>query len=118
MFRQLPKFIVKDKDQNLEEKLYNIRRKLVYLPPSKHGLLHKVEAIRNYLATMEQLDSKSKHVNILLVVIPLAKPALLRHPDREVRLVVAQCIVQVMRITAPYDPYNREVMKEVFQLIV
>ena len=36
----------------------------------------------------------------------------------EVRLTVAQCIVQVMRITATYDPYNREVMEGAFQLIV
>ena len=42
---------------------------------------------------------------------------LLKHPDKEVRLVVIQRIVHVMRIAAPHDPYNIKVMKEVFQFI-
>lgn len=57
-------------------------------------------------------------MNILLVVIPLVKLVLFRHPDREVRLAVTQCIAHVMRITMPHDPYNKDIMKEVFQLIV
>lgn len=63
------------------------------------------------LSTIEQLGSKSKQVKNLLAVIPLVEPMLLRHPDKEVRLAVTQCVVHVMRITTPHDLYNREVMK-------
>lgn len=51
-------------------------------------------------------------------MIPLVKPILSRHLDGEVRLAVTNCVVQVMRITMPHDPYGRKEMKEIFQLVV
>ena len=117
MFRQLPKFLAKDKEQVLEEKLYSIERKLAGLPHSKHKITLCLDAIENCVSMIEQLGSKSKQVNILLVVIALVEPVLLRYPDREVRLADIRCIVHVMRITTPHDFYRREVLKEVFQLI-
>lgn len=51
MFRQLPKFIAKDKEQFLEENLLKIERKLVGLPQSKHKLLCDLDAIENCLST-------------------------------------------------------------------
>lgn len=67
---------------------------------------------------MEKLGSRGKQVTVMLVVIHLVKPVLLRHSDGDVRLAITLCIVNVMRITAPHDPYSKEVMKEIFHSIV
>ncbi|KAK8469497.1 hypothetical protein PHAVU_004G085694 [Phaseolus vulgaris] len=43
---------------------------------------------------------------------------LLRHSDKDVKVVVASCFSEITRITAPEAPYDDDQMKEVFQLIV
>ncbi|CAM6021145.1 unnamed protein product [Sphagnum balticum] len=48
----------------------------------------------------------------------LVDPALLRHKDKDVRLLVALCISEIMRIVAPDAPYSDDCLKEIFQLIV
>lgn len=42
----------------------------------------------------------------------------LKHPDVNVKVRVASCLSEIIRITAPVTPYNGDKMKEVFQLIV
>lgn len=82
---------------------YNIERRLASSPQSKHRLICDLEEIENCLSTIEQLGSKTKQVNILVVVNSWAKLALLRHSDRKVRLAVTQCIVHVTRIIVAHD---------------
>ncbi|CAK9857381.1 unnamed protein product [Sphagnum jensenii] len=48
----------------------------------------------------------------------LVDPALLRHKDKDVGLLVALCISEIMRIVAPDAPYSDDCLKEIFQLIV
>lgn len=44
----------------------------------------------------------------------IVKPALLNHQDKDVRLLVATCISEITRITAPEAPYNDEILKVPF----
>lgn len=41
----------------------------------------------------------------------IVKPDLLRHQDRDVKLLVATCICEITRITAPEAPYSDDVLK-------
>ena len=41
----------------------------------------------------------------------IVKPDLLKHQDRDVKLLVATCICEITRITAPEAPYSDEVLK-------
>ncbi|KAJ6288156.1 hypothetical protein OIU77_020398, partial [Salix suchowensis] len=48
----------------------------------------------------------------------IVKPELLKHQDRDVKLLVATCICEITRITAPEAPYSDDVLKDIFHLIV
>eukprot|EP00257_Ricinus_communis_P020504 XP_015579745.1 sister chromatid cohesion protein pds5 isoform X2 [Ricinus communis] len=50
--------------------------------------------------------------------IALVSDKLLRHSDTDVKVAVAACISQIIRITAPEAPYDDKKMTEVFHLIV
>lgn len=41
----------------------------------------------------------------------VVKPELLKHQDREVKLLVATCICEITRITAPEPPYTDDILK-------
>lgn len=41
----------------------------------------------------------------------IAKPELLNHQDRDVKLLVATCICEITRITAPEAPYSDDVLR-------
>lgn len=41
----------------------------------------------------------------------IAKPELLKHQDRDVRLLVATCVCEITRITAPEAPYSDDILK-------
>lgn len=41
----------------------------------------------------------------------VVKPELLKHQDREVKLLVAACICEITRITAPEAPYTDDILK-------
>ncbi|PNX86480.1 sister chromatid cohesion PDS5-like protein, partial [Trifolium pratense] len=48
----------------------------------------------------------------------IVKPELLKHQDKDVKLLVATCICEITRITAPEPPYNDEILKDIFRLTV
>lgn len=48
----------------------------------------------------------------------IVKPEYLRHQDRDVKLLVATCICEITRITAPEAPYTDDVLKVHFFLKV
>lgn len=54
------------------------------------------------------LESMQPFLNVIV------KPELLKHQDREVKLLVATCICEVTRITAPEAPYSDDVLKVLF----
>ncbi|KZV23317.1 hypothetical protein F511_02218 [Dorcoceras hygrometricum] len=58
-------------------------------------------------------------VNLALkpVKMALISDDLLRHTEVDVRLTVASCITEIIRITAPDAPYSEEQMKDYFLLV-
>ncbi|KAH9322209.1 hypothetical protein KI387_016848, partial [Taxus chinensis] len=51
-------------------------------------------------------------------MISSVKPKLLRHPDKEVRLVVITCLSEITRITTPKFSSSSKTMRKILQLIV
>ncbi|XP_039022604.1 sister chromatid cohesion protein PDS5 homolog B-B-like [Hibiscus syriacus] len=67
---------------------------------------------------VEQSPSQSMQNAQYLALKALVAEQLLKHPDNDVKVAVAACIVEITRITAPDAPYDDDQMREVFQLIV
>ncbi|KAL6614101.1 hypothetical protein ACP70R_036371 [Stipagrostis hirtigluma subsp. patula] len=48
----------------------------------------------------------------------LAQTTLLNHKDKDVKLLVAVCFIEVMRVLAPDPPFSDEIFKEIFRLFI
>ncbi|KAK4802635.1 hypothetical protein SAY86_000838 [Trapa natans] len=105
-------------DQKLELQLRELGSKLDSPPPTKDAL---VKLLKQALTCLNELD-QSPSSSLLELMLPLMKaivlPDLLKHQDRDVKLLVATCLCEVTRITAPEAPYDDDVLKDIFQLIV
>lgn len=66
---------------------------------------------------LTELD-QSPSASILEALQPslnaIVKPELLKHQDRDVKLLVATCICEITRITAPEAPYSDDILKVSF----
>lgn len=72
-------------------------------------------------ATLSEID-QSPQKSVLMSMQPfldsIVKPELLKHQDREVKLLVATCICEITRITAPEAPYSDDILKVDKNIIV
>lgn len=106
-------------DENeLAHKLFEAGKRLEHPPQSKDDLVQALEKVEDYLSMVEQSPSEIMQDAVLPSMSALVKPELLRHQDKDVRLIVVTCISEITRITAPEAPYNDDLMREIFQLIV
>ncbi|KAF8021640.1 hypothetical protein BT93_G1935 [Corymbia citriodora subsp. variegata] len=67
---------------------------------------------------MEQEPSDFLQDALLPVMQGLIAEALLKHCNEDVRVTVASCLSEILRITSPVQPYNDDQMKAIFQLIM
>lgn len=65
---------------------------------------------------MEQSPSASMIESIKPCLNAIAKPELLKHQDRDIKVLVATCICEITRITAPEAPYSDDVLRVIFFL--
>lgn len=63
------------------------------------------------LSEMDQSPSPSMLESMQPFLNAIVKPELLKHQDRDVKLLVATCICEITRITAPEAPYSDDVLK-------
>ncbi|KAL1566908.1 sister chromatid cohesion protein PDS5 A-like [Salvia divinorum] len=104
--------------QKLQQQLREVGSKLETPPASKDALVKLLKQGAIYLCELDQSPPKSMVESLQPLLNALVKPELLKHQDREVKLFVAACICEITRITAPEAPYDDDVLKDVFQLIV
>ncbi|KAL2634564.1 hypothetical protein R1flu_006043 [Riccia fluitans] len=90
------------------------------LTPSqaKDSLLKLLKQAAVLLQEVEQSPPASTVAAMKAITEALVLPSLLRHKDKDVKLLVASCISEIMRIVAPEAPYEDDVLKDIFQLIV
>ncbi|XP_048139502.1 sister chromatid cohesion protein PDS5 homolog D-like isoform X2 [Rhodamnia argentea] len=70
------------------------------------------------LANVDQGQSIPRLDSLLPVMKALIADSLLKHSVEGVRVSVAYCLSEIMRISAPEEPYNDDQMKVIFELIV
>lgn len=91
------------------------------------GMELKTRRSKNDFFTLEKLESCLSKVEqsdwslnwaLELVMLALVPARFLEHPCERVKLIIASCFSDILRIVAPFPPYNDDIMKRVFQLIV
>ncbi|KAK1317915.1 hypothetical protein QJS10_CPA05g02034 [Acorus calamus] len=117
--------------RKLEQQLRDVGAKLEKPPASKDALVKllktplKQKEMRdllkqagNYLSELDQSPSPSITESMQSCLNAIAQPELLKHQDRDVKLLVATCICEITRITAPEAPYSDDILRDIFHLIV
>ncbi|KAM7475857.1 hypothetical protein LguiB_023100 [Lonicera macranthoides] len=103
-------------DPSVAEQLIEALTKLL-LPLSSVGeLLDLLDEVENLLTKVEQGSPEPVKDALKPIMKALAADNLLKHTDMDVKISVAACISQIMRIAAPDSPYGDVEMKEYFQL--
>ncbi|KAI4311859.1 hypothetical protein MLD38_036722 [Melastoma candidum] len=102
-----------------ELKLKELGTKLASLPPSSHDSLSALlEQAATYLSKLRQSPSAKTLEGIQPFLNAIVNPDLLKHEDKDVKLLVAACLCEITRITAPDAPYTDDILKDTFELIV
>ncbi|KAK6133264.1 hypothetical protein DH2020_033025 [Rehmannia glutinosa] len=104
--------------QKVQQQLKELGSKLESPPASKDALIKLLKQSAACLTELDQSPPKSVMDSMQPLLNAIAKPELLKHHDREVKLFVASCICEITRITAPEAPYDDHVLKDIFELIV
>lgn len=98
--------------------LVDVGKRLSHPSSSKDTLCNVLEQASMLFSSIQQLP----HLTVLSAMKSsmdaLVQPGLLKHKDKDVRLLVTACISEIMRIVAPDAPYSDDILKEIFELIV
>ncbi|XP_042945591.1 sister chromatid cohesion protein PDS5 homolog B isoform X3 [Carya illinoinensis] len=104
--------------QKLQQQLKEVGSKLETPPSTKDALVRLLKQAATCLSELDQSPSASVLESMQPFLNAVVRPELLKHQDRDVKLLVATCICEITRITAPEAPYNDDVLKDIFHLIV
>ncbi|KAL5212565.1 hypothetical protein ABZP36_023412 [Zizania latifolia] len=102
----------------LEEKLRDVGARLQSPPDDTDAVLKLLEDTEKYLLEVEQAPPESTTRAAGPAIAALVKKELLGHSNYNVKLGVISCISEITRITAPDTPYDDDVMKDVFSIMV
>ncbi|CAN4088530.1 unnamed protein product [Withania somnifera] len=91
---------------------------LINLPSSTEELIGLLDKVESLLFKVGQAPVDSMKDALLPAMTALVRSELLKHTDADVKISVVSCINEISRISAPQQPYNDELMKEIFQLTV
>ncbi|KAI3682841.1 hypothetical protein L1987_83148 [Smallanthus sonchifolius] len=104
--------------KSLQNVLEDVGSKLENPPANKDALIKLLKQAAASLSELEQSPSKEVLKSIQPFVNAIIKPGLLKHHDKDVKLLVAACTCEITRVTAPEAPYDDDVLKDIFHLIV
>ncbi|XP_043693210.1 sister chromatid cohesion protein PDS5 homolog B-like [Telopea speciosissima] len=102
----------------LQQQLREVGSKLENPPTSKDVLIKLLKQAANCLSELDQSPLPPMLESMQPCLNAIGKPELLKHQDRDVKLLVATCICEITRITAPEAPYSDDVLRDIFHLIV
>ncbi|KAG9444024.1 hypothetical protein H6P81_015364 [Aristolochia fimbriata] len=119
-----------------KETVFDVGKQLAEGPLSKDSLvkllrraavallkLDPAEAASSKLdqsSTLELRQEKSLTLEDALKPLndSLVRHILLQHKDKDVRLFLAVCFTEIMRILAPNPPFSEKILKDIFQLLI
>ncbi|WOL19426.1 sister chromatid cohesion protein [Canna indica] len=104
--------------QKLQQQLKEVGSKLESPPASKDALIKLLKQAANCLSEIEQSPAPSVLDSMQSCLNAIAEKELLTHQDRDVKVLVATCVCEITRITAPEAPYSDDVLRDIFHLIV
>ncbi|XP_022723521.1 sister chromatid cohesion protein PDS5 homolog A isoform X3 [Durio zibethinus] len=104
--------------QKVEQQLKEVGSKLESPPATKDALLKLLKQAATCLSELDQSPPSSIMESMQPLLNAIVRPELLKHQDRDAKLLVATCICEITRITAPEAPYSDDVLKDIFHLIV
>ena len=64
-----------------------------------------------HLSELEQSPPAAVLKSIQPFLDAVIKPEILKHQDKDVKLLVASCVSEITRITAPEAPYSDDIMR-------
>ncbi|KAG0464367.1 hypothetical protein HPP92_020436 [Vanilla planifolia] len=105
-------------EKELEDRLREMGKRLAAPSSDVHELLRLLDQTEVYLSRVEQSPSASMSDVLHPLMSLLVAKELLKHPEADVKVSVTACINEITRITAPDAPYNDDLMKEIFAMIV
>ncbi|XP_042494416.1 sister chromatid cohesion protein PDS5 homolog A isoform X2 [Macadamia integrifolia] len=84
--------------------------------PNKDSLLKLLRQAASALSELSQSPSLQRVIEPLSD--SLIRHNLLQHKDKDVRLMVAICFSEIIRVLAPDPPFSDEILRDVFKLFV
>ncbi|KAM7258634.1 hypothetical protein ACFE04_014375 [Oxalis oulophora] len=99
------------RSREVEEELIEAGNSLLNIPASIDDLLNLLNRMEVLLLKVDQAPLRSTQGALLPSMKALISPQLLRHSNIDVKMYVASCMNELMRITAPEPPYQDEIMK-------
>ncbi|KAH0453112.1 hypothetical protein IEQ34_017436 [Dendrobium chrysotoxum] len=105
-------------EKELEDRLRELGMRLASPPSDVDELLCLLDQTEIYLSRVEQSPSTSMSDALCPTMNSLITKEFLNHPEADVKVFVAACINEIIRVTAPDAPYNDDLMKEIFAMIV
>nr|GEX42431.1 phospholipase-like protein [Tanacetum cinerariifolium] len=103
---------------SLKIELAKVGEKLVHLPSSTEEIIKSHVETENILSRLPQSAPISMIKPLCRIIKALIAEELVRHSNMVVKISVACCICDIMRIMAPDTPYDDNQIKEFFELVV
>ncbi|XP_062228684.1 sister chromatid cohesion protein PDS5 homolog A-like [Phragmites australis] len=101
------------------EQLRELGEKLQAAPPAPADELAKLlEKAVECFHGVEQSPGSSVMEAIQPSLKAVTREELMKHEDEDVKVLLATCFCEITRITAPDAPYNDDVLRDIFYLIV
>ncbi|XP_059068575.1 sister chromatid cohesion protein PDS5 homolog C-like [Cryptomeria japonica] len=104
--------------KHLARSLYEVGTQLSDQLRSKDDVINMLKRVEDCLILVEQSPCDMFQLAMSPIMTTLKQHWWLRHPDDEIKLAVASCLSEIMRIITPQEPYGDDTMKEVLQLVV
>ncbi|KAI5081142.1 hypothetical protein GOP47_0004325 [Adiantum capillus-veneris] len=85
---------------------------LAHPPHTKDAILKQLKQAADMLSEMKQSQDMTASIEPLTKA--LALPMIIKHKDKDVRLLATSCIMEVLRIVAPEAPYSDRELQDIF----
>ncbi|XP_057967234.1 sister chromatid cohesion protein PDS5 homolog A-like isoform X3 [Malania oleifera] len=104
--------------EQLQKELVNVGNSLLGSPAAVGDVLILLDKAEIILSRVEQSPDKSMVDSFAPLLEALTSDGLLKHSSMDVKVSAISCLSEITRITAPTNPFDDEIMKTIFQLMV
>ncbi|CAN6439255.1 unnamed protein product [Victoria cruziana] len=99
-----------------ERTVSEVGKRLAQTRPNKDALVKLLKQAADALS--EFIQSPSLQSTLEPIYDSIVRHNYLRHKDKDIKLLVAVCFSEMIRILAPDPPFSDELLKDIFQLFI